>query len=126
MRGMAILPLIPPVIGFLLLAAHFYRSENLLAAAGCFLAIFLVLVRRPWAAYAMQICLVLGSVEWLRSTVSLILARSASGEPFLRLAIILGSVTLFTALSALVFRTSKLRNYFGIGSAAPKEPTINA
>jgi len=123
---MFILYLFLPVVGFLLLAAHFYRSENLLVATVCLLAITLVFVRRPWAAYAMQVCLVLGSAEWLRSTVSLILARSASAEPFHRLAIILGSVTLFTALSALVFRTSKLRNYFGIGSAAPKEPTINA
>ena len=115
---MVILYLITPVIGFLLLAAHFFRSENLLVASVCFLATFLVFVRRPWAAYAMQVFLVLGSVEWLRSTVSFILARSASGEPFQRLAIILGSVTLFTALSALVFRSSKLRIYFGLGSAA--------
>jgi hypothetical protein len=111
-----------PVIGFLLLAAHFFRSENLLVALVCFLAIFLVLVRRPWAAYAMQVCLVLGSVEWLRSTISLMLSRSASGEPFLRLAIILGSVTLFTALSSLVFRTRKLRDHFRLGSVStPKE-----
>jgi hypothetical protein len=119
---MFILYLLLPVVGFLLLAAHFYRSGNLLIASICFLATLLVFVRRPWAAYAMQACLVLGSVEWLRSTVSLVLARSASGEPFLRLAIILGSVTLFTALSALVFRTSKLRIHFGFGPVStPKE-----
>jgi hypothetical protein len=109
--------LIAPVAGFLLLAAHFYRSENLLLALVFLLAIFLVSVRRPWAAYAMQICLLLGAVEWLRSTISLVLARSAAGAPFLRLAIILGSVTLFTALAALVFRTRRLRKHFGFGSA---------
>jgi hypothetical protein len=109
---MSMLYLIPPVGAFLLLAAHFYRSENLLIAVVCFLAIFLVFVRRPWAAYTMQICLVLGAVEWLRSTLSLVQSRSASGEPFLRLAIILGSVTLFTALASLVFRTRKLRDHF--------------
>jgi len=119
---MIILYLIPPVIGFLLLAAHFFRSENLLVALVCFLAVFLVFVRRPWAAYTIQVCLLLGSVEWLRSTISLILSRSASGEPFLRLAIILGSVTLFTALSPLVFRASKLRDHFRFGSVStPKE-----
>lgn len=119
---MFILYLFPPVIAFLLLAAHFFRSENLLIALVCFLATFLVFVRRPWAAYAIQVCLVLGSVEWLRSAISLTLTRSESGEPFLRLAIILGSVTLFTALSALVFRTSELRNHFRIGSvSSPKE-----
>jgi len=114
--------LIPPVIGFLLLAAHFFRAGSLLVALASFLAIFLVLVRRPWAAHTLQVCLVLGSAEWLRSTVSLILSRSETGAPFLRLAIILGGVTLFTALSTLVFRTSKLRDHFRFGSVStPKE-----
>jgi hypothetical protein len=119
---MVVLYLFPPVIGFLLLAAHFFRSENLLIALVSFLAIFLVFVRRPWAAYTIQVFLVLGSVEWLRSTISLVLSRSASGEPFLRLAIILGSVTLFTALSTLAFLTGKLRDHFGVGAVStPKE-----
>ena len=115
--------LIPPVAAFLMLAAHFYRSENLLVSLACFLAILLVFVRRPWAAYTMQICLVLGAIEWLRSTISLVQSRSAAGGPFLRLAIILGSVSLFTALSTLVFRTTKLRDYFGTGSASPPKGT---
>jgi hypothetical protein len=113
---MVILYLIPPTIGFLLLAAHFFRSENLLLALISSLAIFLVFVRRPWAAHAIQVFLVLGSLEWLRSTISLILSRSEMGQPFLRLAIILGGVALFTAASSLVFRTSKLRDHFRFGS----------
>jgi hypothetical protein len=110
--------LIPPVAAFLLLAAHFYRSENLLVALVFLLAIFLAFVRRPWAAYALQILLALGAVEWLRSTISLVLARSAAGAPFLRLAIILGGVTLFTALALLVFRTRRLRDHFGFEAVA--------
>lgn len=114
-RLMVMLYLIPPVIAFLLLGAHFFRSESLLAALLSVLAIFLVLVRRPWAARTIQVFLVLGSVEWLRSTLSLVLSRSQMGEPFLRLAIILGGVTLFTALSALVFRADRLRDHFRFG-----------
>jgi len=121
---MLVLYLIPPVIAFLLLAAHFFRSENLLVALVCFLAIFLVFVRRPWAARAIQGCLVLGSIEWLRSAISFILSRSASGEPFLRLAIILGSVTLLTALSSLVFRTRKLRDHFGFGPTRARQDQV--
>jgi hypothetical protein len=121
---MAIVYLIPPVVGFVLLAAHFFRAENQLAALVSLLMIILVFVRRPWAARTIQVCLVLGSVEWLRSTISLIHSRSEMGEPFLRLAIILGGVALFTALSSLVFRTSKLRSHFRIGSVTSfKEPS---
>ena len=115
---MVMLHLIPPVIGFLLLAAHLYRSGNLLLALATTLAIVLVAAQRPWAARAMQIGLLLGSLEWLRSTIALVQARSAMGEPFLRLAIILGGVTLFTGLSSLVFRSGKLRDHFRFGSAA--------
>ena len=112
---MVMLHLIPPVIGFLLLAAHLYRSGNLLLALATTLAIVLVAARRPWAARAMQVGLLLGSLEWLRSTIALVQARSAMGEPFLRLAIILGGVTLFTGFSSLVFRTDKLREHFRHG-----------
>jgi prepilin signal peptidase PulO-like enzyme (type II secretory pathway) len=115
---MAILYLIPPVIGFVLLAAHFLRGENQLAALVSLLMVVLVFVRRPWAARTIQACLLLGSVEWLRSATSLVLSRSEMGEPFLRLAVILGGVALFTALSSLVFRTSILRDHFEFGSVA--------
>jgi hypothetical protein len=69
----------------------------------------------------MQVALLLGSVEWLRSAVELVAARSAMGQPFLRLAIILGGVTVFTALSALVFRAERLRARFGFRSAAASD-----
>jgi len=118
---MVILYLIPPAIGFLLLAAHFFRSEYQLAALVSALAIILVFVRRPWAARAIQVCLVLGSIEWLRTAISLILSRNRMGEPFLRLAIILLGVALFTALSSLVFRTGKLRDHFRLGSVASRK-----
>ena len=113
---MVILYLIPPVLGFLLLAAHFLRGESPLAALLSLLVIVFVFVRRSWAARAIQVCLVIGSVEWVRSTVTLILSRSERGEPFLRTAIILGGVALFTALSSLAFRTSRLKEHFRSGS----------
>jgi len=113
---MAIVYLIPPVIAFVLLAAHFFRGENHLAALVSILLVLLVFVRRPWAARTIQVCLLLGSVEWIRSTISLVLSRIERGEPFLRLAIILGGVAAFTALSALVFRARKLRDHFRFGT----------
>ena len=111
-RAMTIAYLIAPVLALLLLAAHFYRSGNYVVAVIACLAASLVLVRRPWAAPVIQVCLVLGSVEWLRSTFALVTLRHAAGEPFMRLALILGGVTLFTALAALVFRNGKVRHHF--------------
>ena len=113
---MTALYLAPPVIGFLLLAAHFFRAENHLAVILSLIFAGLILVRRPWAARAAQIGLLLGSAEWLRSTISLVIARQEMGAPFLRLAIILGGVFLFTLLAVLIFQTSRIKAHFGLGS----------
>jgi hypothetical protein len=115
---MTILSLAAPVVAFLLLAAHFFRADNQLGLWVSLLAIVLIFVRRPWAARASQVLLVLGSLEWLRSTVTLIQARGELGQPFLRLALILGAVFLLTALSALVFQTRRLRVYFKLDPEA--------
>ena len=114
---MTIVSLAAPVVAFLLLSAHFYRADNPLGLWVSLLAIVLVFVRRPWAARAMQVLLVLGALEWLRSAIALAQARSDAGQPFLRLAFILGAVFLLTALSALVVQTKRLKAYFELGDA---------
>jgi hypothetical protein len=109
---MTALLLLPPVLAFALLAAHFYRAGVYAGAVASVVLILLVVVRRPWAARVIQAALLLGSLEWLRSTIELVQMRSAMGAPYLRLAIILGGVCLFTALCALVVRTSRLKSHF--------------
>jgi hypothetical protein len=42
--------------------------------------------------------------------------------PHVRLAVILGSVTLFTALAAVAFQNPVLRAYFGLPTKAMAEP----
>jgi len=109
---MTILSLLAPSVSFVLLAAHFYRAGYELGILVSLLALVLIFVRRPWAARSMQALLVLGSLEWLRSAVALVQARSEFGQPFLRLAVILGGVFLLTALSALVFQTRRLQAHY--------------
>ena len=59
-----------------------------------------------------QLMLILGSLEWLRSLYFFVAMRIAWDQPWMRLAIILGAVALFTALSGLVFKNNKLRSYY--------------
>jgi hypothetical protein len=112
---MTYLYLLSPFLAFLLLAAHFYRASNFAAALVALLALALLFVRRSWAARAAQVLLLLGTIEWVRATIALVLARSEMGQPYLRLALIMGAVSLFTALCALVFRAARLRTHFGSG-----------
>ena len=60
-----------------------------------------------------QVLLVLGALEWLRTLYLLAAMRIAWDQPWTRLAVILGTVALLTALSGLVFRSRKLKLRYG-------------
>ena len=106
---------VPIVLSALLIAAHFSRAGNtgMVAVSLAFPA--LLLVRRPWAARGVQAGLLLAAIEWFWTLANLARQRIASGEPWLRLALILGTVALLTAASALVFRSEKLRRCYRLG-----------
>lgn len=94
--------LVPVLLSFVVLAAHFSRAGEA-ALAGVVLASPLLLVlRRRWVTRALQLVLALGALEWVRTTVRLVDLRRAHGLPYLRLAAILGAVAAVTLLSALL------------------------
>ena len=103
------LRLIPVILSFLLLGAHFYRAGLVPAAVLCIAVLFLLFLRKSWVPRLFQALLVLGALEWLRTLYFLAAMRIAWGEPWTRLAVILGTVALLTALSGLVFKNSSLR-----------------
>jgi hypothetical protein len=113
---MNVLRLLPVILSLLLLAAHFYRAGQLIISLLCIALPFLLFLRRAWVPPLFQALLVLGALEWLRALYGLAAMRMAFGEPWTRLAFILGAVALFTGLSGLVFRNRKLRvRYMGSG-----------
>jgi len=94
--------LVLPVLAFELLAAHLLRGGWAAAAAAVALSPLLLLVRETWAARALQVVLILGALEWLRSLAELAGGRAARGEPLVRLVLILGLVALVTAAAVPV------------------------
>lgn len=106
------LRLLPVILGFLLLAAHFYRAGLLPLTVLCVALPLLLFLRRAWVPRLFQVLLVLGALEWLRTLYVFVAMRIAFGEPWTRLALILGAVALFTALSGLVFRNRALQGYY--------------
>jgi len=113
--------LLPVLLSFVLLAAHFSRNGIPLLVFVSIALPLLLLVRRPWVPRLFRVLLVLGGLEWLRRLVALALARQAAGEPWVRLAVILGTVALVTFASALVFRHKALRKRYGL--ATPARPS---
>lgn len=109
---MNFLRLLPVVLSFLLLGAHFYRAGLTPLTLACAALPFLLFMRRPWVPRVFQALLVLGAVEWLRTAYIFVAMRIAWDEPWTRLAVILGTVALLTAASALVFNSRKLKDFY--------------
>ena len=113
--------LLPVFISFLLLAAHFFRAgQTVLAVIPLVLFIPLIL-RERWVPWLIQLVLVLGAVEWLRTLVSVAQIRMEYDMPWIRMAVILGAVALFTAFSSLVFRSKGLRKRYSIERASDQQ-----
>lgn len=111
---MNFLRLLPVIVSSLVLAAHFMRAGAGPLVGLSVLVPFVLLVRERWAARVVQCFLVLGVLEWVRTTVVLVAERREAGDDWTRLVIILGSVALFTGASALVFQCRALATRYGL------------
>lgn len=101
---MFILRRLPALLSLLMLGAHFLRSGQLLLVALCLALLLPLFMPRPGAQAVARWALILGSLVWLGTLVQDVRLRLAFGEPWLRLALILGAVTLFTGWSAWLLR----------------------
>ncbi len=108
--------LIPMLFSVLVLAAHFLRTGPTILALLCLIVPLALFVRRMWALRLVQLFLLLGAAEWLRTLIVLVRDRQAQGEPWLRLVIILGAVAAFTAGAAFILQARKVLAHYG---AAP-------
>lgn len=91
---------VPPFLALLVLGAHFYRAGLLPLVVACVLALGLLFVRKPWAAWTLRAILVAGAVEWLVTAQRIAAIREQAGKPSTRMWIILGSIAAFTLLAA--------------------------
>lgn len=105
--------LIPMLFSVLVLAAHFLRTGPMILAMLCLIVPLTLFVRRMWALRLVQLFLLLGAAEWLRTLIVLVRDRQAQGEPWFRLVIILGVVVAFTAGSPFILQAKKVRKHFG-------------
>lgn len=113
-----VLLFVPIVLSLLLLAAHFLRFGNTLIVVAIVALLGLLFVRRWWVARLMQFVLVLGALEWLRTVVMLVQQRMAIGEPYLRMAVILGIVVAVTIGAALLFQVKDLKATYHMDAAS--------
>jgi len=106
--------LIVPTSALVVLGAHFYRAGLWPLVLACLALIALLAWPRAWVARLVQAALLAGAVEWVWIAYGNVQRRIAIGQPWTRLALILGAVALFTAASALVFRDDRIKARFGL------------
>ena len=109
---MNFLRLLPVLLSFALLAAHFSRADMFPMVLVSLVIPFLLLIRRAWVPRAIQFLLLAGAAEWIRAMFGYIDIRKDTGEDWTRLAIILIAVALLTLCSGLVFRGKALRKHY--------------
>jgi len=102
----------PVVLSLVMLGAHFLRYGNSIGVFGSLVLIALLIVRRPWVARLMQVVLILGALEWVRTLYELAQLRAVHGQPFVRMIVILGVVIAVTFGSALLFQSSELKRIY--------------
>ncbi len=96
------LRIIPVVLPFWLLGAHFLRTGRLGAMTAAALAPLILLIRRRWALRVAQSLLLLGASYWLVQLALMAGLRQRMGLPWARLAAILVLVSAATAWAALL------------------------
>ncbi|MCK5786661.1 MAG: hypothetical protein KAH54_08905 [Candidatus Sabulitectum sp.] len=114
------------VLSAFLLGAHFrWHGMDILSIPAVLFPV-LLFVRRAWAARTVQIILFLGGLEWVRTTIEIASRRMDAGEPWVRMAVILGAVAVFTAVSALPFsRNRSLRVKYGLEKNVPAPEVVS-
>lgn len=109
---MTALLLAPAALSLLVLGAHFLRGGHGALVVAALVLLGMLLVRRRWAARAIQVALALGAVEWVRTTLVLVGERTSMGLPHARMTAILLAVAAVCALSAWPFRAGPVRRWF--------------
>ncbi|MEA3287199.1 MAG: hypothetical protein U9Q77_07470 [Candidatus Marinimicrobia bacterium] len=84
----------------LLLAAHFSRANNNLFAGLVLFVPFLLLIRRGWVVPLLQGVGYLAALSWLFSAYQYIQLRIAEGDDWIRLAVIIFTIAVYSAWSS--------------------------
>jgi len=94
--------LTPVILSFIITGAHFLRNGNILTTVILLGIPFLLMIQKRISLRVVQLFLFFSTVTWLLTTFRLINYRISSGDDWIRMSLILGTVTLITALATLL------------------------
>ena len=104
--------LILPALAYLLIGAHLLFHGAGLAVLISVAAVLCLFIPRRIVSLVHVLLLILCAAEWVRAGAELVMRRIDLGQPYLLAGCILGACALFTLLTALVFRSRRLKNFY--------------
>jgi len=104
--------LIPLIIVFLLLGAHFLRSDHLILTGVSILAPFLLLIKKRWILLLIQWLLFSGAIVWIQTTFSFVQQRITAGVPWVRTLLILSGVTVLTLFAGYLLSSDIVKRRY--------------
>lgn len=113
-RLLIFVQLLPVILSMFILGAHFLRYYNMVEVAICIGLPFLLFVRRKFVVWTVQAALLVAAGIWVDTVLNLVDMRQQLGAAWMRMAFIIGGVTLFTLASMFVFYTKTLRVRYGL------------
>ena len=96
------------------MAAHLNRAGMFTLQIISLLVPFLLIWKSKISARAVQLCLVLFGLEWIRTLIYYVHIRTENGEDWFRLALILGVVAILNIATILVFRSKYMKERYDL------------
>ena len=103
---------LPAILSFLVLAAHFLREWNFVLVGLSLLMPLLLLIKTRYTLRAMQLLMMLAAAEWGFTAMGVVRERIALHEPFLRAGAIFAGVGGFCVLAAALSQTRRLKRCY--------------
>jgi hypothetical protein len=106
------LTIIPVILAFLLLGAHFLRSDDTILMVVSVLAPCLLLIKQRWSLLITQWLAYCGALVWIHTTFLLVRQRIAIGAQWGRMLLILSAIALFTLWAGYLLNSDVVRQRY--------------
>ncbi|MDO8283214.1 MAG: hypothetical protein Q7U10_11440 [Thermodesulfovibrionia bacterium] len=104
--------MIPLLLSSIIISAHFYRHYNYPMMIVSILVPLLLLIKKRGILILIQLFALAGAGVWINTIVVIANERMRSGEPWIRMAVILGAVAAFTLFSGLLLNLKKVKENY--------------
>ena len=104
--------IIPLIIAFLLLGAHFLRSGHIILAGASLLIPLLLLIKKRWSLLFVKGLTYSGAIVWMQTTFFLVQQHRMAGAPWIRMMLILSGVTIFTLYAGYLLNSDIVKRRY--------------